>query len=116
MSLSPIRRHAIIYTNAGLLLIGPQGTNFKQKQTKTKTNFNQNSKRFVHENASENVVFEIGGHFVRGGGDKFSFHEEHIATNVWTGMANCFKFTWVLFWCLLYKEGNKRLRDTRVRV
>ena len=30
MSLSPIRRHAIIYTNAGLLLIGPQGTNFNE--------------------------------------------------------------------------------------
>ena len=28
--LSPVRRHAIIWTSAGLLLIGPLGTNFSE--------------------------------------------------------------------------------------
>ena len=29
-------------------------------------NFNQNTKLFIHENTSENVVCESGGHFVQG--------------------------------------------------
>ena len=33
--LSPIRRQAIIWTNAGLLSIGPQGTNFSEILFKT---------------------------------------------------------------------------------
>ena len=37
-------RQVIIYTDAGLLSIGPLGTNF--------------SKIFIHENASENIVCE----------------------------------------------------------
>ena len=41
-ALSPIRRQAIIWTDAGLLSIGPLRTNF--------------TKLFIHENAFENIV------------------------------------------------------------
>ena len=50
--LSPGRRQAIIWTNAGILLIGPLGTNFKW-------NFNRNSYIFIQENLFENVVWKI---------------------------------------------------------
>ena len=46
--LSPGRRQAIIWTNAGILLIGPLGTNVKW-------NFNRNSYIFIQENPFENV-------------------------------------------------------------
>ena len=49
--LSPGRRQAIIWTNSGILLIGPLGTNFR--------NFNRNSNIFIQENALENVVCEM---------------------------------------------------------
>ena len=45
--LSPGRRQDSIWTNGGILLIGPFGTNF---------NFNRNSYIFVKENPIENVV------------------------------------------------------------
>ena len=45
--LSPGRRQSIIWTNAGILLIGPS-------RTKLQWNFNQNSCIFVQENAFEN--------------------------------------------------------------
>ena len=47
--LSPGRYQAIIRTNAGMLLIGPLGTNF--------------SEIFIQENAFK-MSSEIGGHFV----------------------------------------------------
>ena len=49
--LSPGRRQAIIWTNAGILLIGPLGTNFNE--------VNRNSYIFIQENAPENVVCEM---------------------------------------------------------
>ena len=45
--LSPRRRQAIIWTNAGILLIRPLG------------NLDQNSYIFIQENAFENVVCEM---------------------------------------------------------
>ena len=50
--LSPGRRQAIIWTNAGILLIGPLVTNFSEILIEIYTFFNQ-------ENASENVVWEM---------------------------------------------------------
>ena len=47
--LSPIWRQAIIWTNAGLLSIGPLGT-----------------KLFIHKNAPENIVCEVAAIFSRG--------------------------------------------------
>ena len=47
-SLSPGGRQATVWTNAGLLLIGPLGTNF-----------GENSYIIVQENSFENVVCEI---------------------------------------------------------
>ena len=47
--LSPSRRQAIIWTNAGLLLIGP----------KLQWNLNQISYIFIQENAFENVVWKM---------------------------------------------------------
>ena len=47
--LSPGWRQAIFGTNAGILLIGPLGTNFSEK-------FNRNSNICIHENATESVV------------------------------------------------------------
>ena len=46
--LSPGRRQAIIWNNAGLLLIEPLGTNL-----------NRHSNIFIHENALEHVVCEM---------------------------------------------------------
>ena len=48
--LPPIQRQAIIWSNAGLLSIKWTIRN------KLKWNFNQNTKLFIHENASENIV------------------------------------------------------------
>ena len=50
-SLSPGRRQAIIWTNAGILLIGPLGTNFVEILIEIHT--------FIQENAFENVVCEM---------------------------------------------------------
>ena len=50
--LSPDRRQAIIWTNAGILLIGPLGTNFSEILIK---NYNI----FFQENAFESVVCEV---------------------------------------------------------
>ena len=50
--LLPGWRQAIIGTNAGILLIGPYGTNFSEI-------FNQNSNIFIHENEFESVVCKM---------------------------------------------------------
>ena len=50
--LSPFRRQTIIYANAGLLSIGPFGTNHSDI-------FNQNTKLFVHKYESEKIVWEM---------------------------------------------------------
>ena len=50
--LSPIRRQAIIWTNAGILFIGPLGTNFSEI-------FDRNSNIFIQENAFETIVCEM---------------------------------------------------------
>ena len=57
IGLSPIRPQAIILTSAGLLSIGPLGTNFSE---------NQNTKVFIHRNASENIVCETAAILSRG--------------------------------------------------
>ena len=49
--LSPGRRKAIIWTNAGILLIRSLGTNFNE--------MNRNSNIFIHENAFESVIWKI---------------------------------------------------------
>ena len=48
IGLSPNRRQAIIWTNAGLLLIGPRGTN----------KLIEISNIFIQENAFESVICE----------------------------------------------------------
>ena len=50
-SLSPGRRQAIIWTNAGILLIRPLGTSFNEILIKTNI--------FIHENAFESVVCKM---------------------------------------------------------
>ena len=50
--LSPGRHQAIIWTNAGILLIGPLGT-------KPQWNLNRNLCTFIRENAFENVVCKM---------------------------------------------------------
>ena len=52
------RRQAIIWANAGMLLIGPLGTNFSEILIGIYT--------FSFKNAFENVVCQNGGHFVPG--------------------------------------------------
>ena len=49
--LSPGRRQAIIWNNAGILLIGSLGTNFSEILIRIQT--------FIYENALENVVCEM---------------------------------------------------------
>ena len=49
--LSPIQRQAIIWTNAGLLPIGPLGTDFSEILIKYK--------RFIYENAFEIIFREM---------------------------------------------------------
>ena len=56
--LSPERRQAITWTNAGILLIGPLGTNLCE-------NFNQNSNISIQENAFENVFCEMAAILAR---------------------------------------------------
>ena len=51
--LSPGRSQAIIWTNAGILLIGPLVRN------KLQWNFNRNSNIFIQENARENIICEM---------------------------------------------------------
>ena len=50
--LSPGRRQAIIWTNAGILLIRTLGTNFSEI-------LNRNSSIFIQDNAFENVVWKM---------------------------------------------------------
>ena len=50
--LLPIRRQAIVWTNAGLLSIWPFGTNFSEF-------FYQYTNLFIHENAYENIVCKM---------------------------------------------------------
>ena len=50
--LSPGRRQAIIWTNTGILLIGPF-------RIKLQWNFNRNWNIFIQENAFENIVCEM---------------------------------------------------------
>ena len=49
--LSPGRRQDIIWTNAGILLIGPLGTNFSEKLIEIGY--------FIQENVFENIVCEM---------------------------------------------------------
>ena len=55
--LSSDRREAIIWTDAGILVIKPLGTNFSEVQ---------NTKLSINENAFENIVCEIAAFFVPG--------------------------------------------------
>ena len=55
---SPGRRQAIIWTSAGILLIGPLGE-------KLQWSFNQNSTTFIEENPFENVVCEMASFCLR---------------------------------------------------
>ena len=50
--LSPGRRQAIIWTNDGILLIGPLGTNISEILSK-------NSHIFIQENAFQNIICEV---------------------------------------------------------
>ena len=50
--LAPERRQAIVWTNAGILLIGPLGTNFSEILIEIQT-------FFIEENTFENVVCEM---------------------------------------------------------
>ena len=50
--LSLDRRQAIIWTNAGILLIGPLGTNLSEMAIAIHT-------FFIKENAFENIVYEM---------------------------------------------------------
>ena len=48
-SLAPVRRQAIIWTDAGLLLLGPLGTNFSEIRIKIQFEI------YIQENDYENV-------------------------------------------------------------
>ena len=70
--LSPIRRQAIIWMNAGLLWIGPLGTKFSEISIKN---------IFIHENASENTVCEKATILSRGGGGwlaDYDYSQYHV--------------------------------------
>ena len=55
------RRQAIIWTNAGMLLISPQGTDFIEILFKMQ-------KKFIRESAFEHVVCEIAAILPKGKG------------------------------------------------
>ena len=57
--LSPVRRQAVTWTNAGSLQIGLLGTKFQWK-------LNWNFIIFIQENALEIVICQSGSHFVQG--------------------------------------------------
>ena len=83
--LSPGRRQAIIWTNAGILLIGPLGTNFSEIFIKMDI--------FIQENAFENVVWKMAAILSRPqcvntemeGKNPFILHGQYLMT-----------------WCLFY--------------
>ena len=52
--LSPGRHQAIVWNNAGILLIGPLETNFSEILI-----LNRNSYIFIQENAFQNVVWKM---------------------------------------------------------
>ena len=58
MAFSPDRRQAIIWSNAGILLIRPLGTNFSENLIEILA-FSFNNMRFVWKRRLQN-----GGHFV----------------------------------------------------
>ena len=47
-------------------------------RNKLQWNFNQNTKFFIHENLSENVVCQNGGHFVQGGDELSNYSLANI--------------------------------------
>ena len=55
-SLAPVRRQAIIWTDAGLLLLGPLGTNFSE--IRIKIQFNLHSRKWFWK------CLQNGGYFV----------------------------------------------------
>ena len=61
--LLPDQRQVIMWTSAGILLIGPLGTNFREI-----VHQNQNWYIFIQENAFENVIWkcwlENNSHFI----------------------------------------------------
>ena len=72
--LLPVHRQAIAWTNAGLLSLGPPGTNFSEIRIEMQ-NFS------LIRNAFENVICQIGCHFVQGG-DDLSEEAESISLSI----------------------------------
>ena len=72
------QHRAIIWTDAGIFLTGPLGTNFsdlyislnKSFWILKQWNFNLNGNIFIHENASENIACKIGPFYP--GGDELN--------------------------------------------
>ena len=73
--LSPGRRQAIIWTNAGILLIGPLGTNFSE--------IYQNSYVIIQENVFENIVWKMAAMLSRP-----QVHGHAAVTNFMTTMSH----------------------------
>ena len=87
--LSAGRRQAITWTNVGILLIGPLGTNFSEMLI-------ENSYIFIQENPFENVVWKwrpfcLGLNVIRNSDKKhysrakLAIWEWHVAWNMYNG-------------------------------
>ena len=63
--LSPHRRQALVWVNAGILLIWPLGVNLTLG-IRLQQHSHKNSKLFIHQNAFENVVWEMVAILSRG--------------------------------------------------
>ena len=79
--LAPGRRQTIIWTNDGILLIGPLGKKIQWK-------FNRNSNIFIQENAIESVICKMAAIFSRPqcvNTIVASWH--HMASEIWFNLA-----------------------------
>ena len=83
--LSPDLRHAIIWTNAGILLIGPHGTHFSVFEFEFESKF----KAFHSWKSIWICRLRNGGHFVQGGGGGVSL----TTTKLWVWVNNYIQLT-----------------------
>ena len=102
--LSPGRRQAIIWTNAGILLIGLLGTNFSEI-------FNRSSNIFFQENAFENVVWNIAAILSRPQWVKPEWLTWHCCFYVTENAPGKFLTFMLLFIYLIKKKKTSKLNN-----
>ena len=94
--LAPCRGQTIIWTNIGILLIGPLGTYL--------LNFNRNSIIFVHENALKSAVCEMAA--VINGKCSLSYLTHLLLSGVYSATTLSLLPTVLMLWSVLLRDSN----------